>query len=92
MLIINGKLITWGSENKIVDEEMGLLILDGRIKKIAPQADLIREFPDEEQLDAEGQYVMPGNICAHTHFYGAFSRGMGIPGAPPSNFTQILEK
>lgn len=92
MLIINGKLITWGSENQIIDENWGMLILDGRIKKIAPQADLIREYPNEERLDAEGQYVMPGNICAHTHFYGAFSRGMGIPGDPPSNFTQILEK
>ncbi len=92
MLIINGKLITWGTENQILDKDWGLLISDGRIKKIAPQVDLIREFPDEERLDAEGQYVMPGNICAHTHFYGAFSRGMGIPGDPPANFTQILEK
>lgn len=92
MLIINGKLITWGAENRIIDEDVGLLIQDGRINKIASQADLIREFPDETQLDAEGQYVMPGNICAHTHFYGAFSRGLGIPGDPPANFTQILEK
>lgn len=92
MLIINGKLITWGTENRIIDEDIGLLIQDGRIKKIAPQADLIREYPDETQLDADGQYVMPGNICAHTHFYGAFSRGLSIPGDPPANFTQILEK
>ncbi len=35
---------------------------------------------------------MPGNICAHTHFYGAFARGMGIPGDAPKDFPQILEK
>ena len=35
---------------------------------------------------------MPGNICAHTHFYGAYSRGMAIPGEPASTFTEILEK
>ncbi len=92
MLIINGKLITWGSDNRIIDEDWGLLIRKGKIEKIGPQTELIREFPDEEIFDAEGQYVMPGNICAHTHFYGAFSRGMGIPGDPPANFTQILEK
>jgi len=92
MLIINGKLITWGDDKRIIDGGWGLLIRDGKIEKIAPQADLLREFPDEERLDAQGQYVMPGNICAHTHFYGAFSRGMGIPGDPPANFTQILEK
>jgi putative selenium metabolism protein SsnA len=35
---------------------------------------------------------MPGLICAHTHFYGAFSRGLAIPGAPPADFPQILQK
>jgi len=92
MLIINGKLITWGSQNEILDKGWGLLIRNGRIEKIGLQAELIHEYPDEEHLDAEGQYVMPGNICAHTHFYGAFSRGMAIPGDPPAHFVQILEK
>ena len=35
---------------------------------------------------------MPGNICAHTHFYSAFSRGLGIPGSAPKDFPEILEK
>lgn len=92
MLITNGKLITWGTENKVLPEGWGLLIRDGVIEKVAPQAELLRDYPEEEQLDAEGQYVMPGNICAHTHFYGAFSRGLGIPGDPATNFTEILDK
>lgn len=41
-------------------------------------------------MDAQGQIVMPGLICAHTHFYGAFSRGMAIPGEPSRNFQEIL--
>ena len=65
---------------------------DKVIEKIAPQDELLRAYPDEELLDAEGQYVMPGNICAHTHFYGAFSRGLSIPGEPAATFTEILEK
>ncbi len=92
MLIINGKIITWGPENEILPEGTGLLIRDGVIEKIASQDDLLMQFPEEEQLDAEGQFVMPGNICAHTHFYGAFSRGLAIPGDPPTTFVQILEK
>ena len=92
MLIINGKIITWGPENQILPDDMGILVREGIIEKIAPQDELIRLYPDEEQLDAEGQYVMPGNICAHTHFYGAFSRGLAIPGDPPQNFVQILKK
>lgn len=92
MLIINGKWITWGPENQIMSDGQGLLIRDGLIQEIAPQPELLKKYPDEEKLDAEGQYVMPGNICAHTHFYGAFSRGLGIPGDPPANFVQILDR
>ncbi len=92
MLIINGKIITWGTENQILPVGTGILVREGIIEKIAPQDELILLYPDEDQLDAEGQYVMPGNICAHTHFYGAFSRGLGIPGNPPRNFIQILNK
>lgn len=92
MLIINGKLITWGKTNQILPEGFGLLIENGKIAKIGQQTELMRDYPEDDILDANGQYVMPGNICAHTHFYGAFSRGLGIPGAPPVNFIQILEK
>jgi putative selenium metabolism protein SsnA len=35
---------------------------------------------------------MPGNICAHTHFYGAFARGLSIPGNPPRDFPEILRR
>lgn len=35
---------------------------------------------------------MPGNICAHTHFYGAYARGLAIPGSAPKDFPEILEK
>jgi putative selenium metabolism protein SsnA len=50
----------------------------------------MQRYRGEEVLDARGQLVMPGNICAHTHFYGAFARGMAIPGAPPTDFPDIL--
>lgn len=92
MLVINGKLITWGKENKVLDNGWGLLIRNGLIERIQSQEELIQEFPNEERLDAQGQYIMPGNICAHTHFYGAFSRGLGIPGDPAATFTQILDR
>lgn len=91
MLLTNANLITWGSPNQILPDS-ALLIQSGRIQAFGPQADFLRRYPDEERLDARGQYVMPGNICAHTHFYGAYSRGMSIPGAAPKDFVDILEK
>ncbi len=90
MLITNGILVTWEKPNRILDGH-AMLIQDGRVVEIAPQDYLLERYPNEERLDAGGQYVMPGNICAHTHFYGAFSRGLAIPGQPAKEFSEILE-
>jgi len=91
MLIINGTLITWGNENKIL-EDYAVLIENDRIQELGPSSKLIKKYPQETRLDAQGRYVMPGNICAHTHFYGAFARGMAIPGSAPKDFPEILKK
>lgn len=91
MLITNGKLITWEEPNQIL-EGYALYLSNGRIADIAPQNELLARYPQAEQLDAKGQYVMPGSICAHTHFYGAFARGMAIPVTPAKDFPEILQK
>ena len=91
MLITNATLITWEKENRILDDH-AVLIENDRIKEIGKSADLIKKYPNEKKLDARGQYVMPGNICAHTHFYGAYARGMAIPGPAPKDFPEILQK
>ncbi len=91
MIITNGKIITWGEPNQIL-ENQALLIQAGEIQTIAPFQSLAAAHPEEEVLDAHGQYIMPGNICAHTHFYGAFARGMAIVGDPPADFPAVLRQ
>jgi len=91
MLIINGRIVTFGERNEII--EGGAVRVDGaQITNVGPAADLIAAFPQDDVVDAGGQLVMPGNICGHTHFYGAFARGMAIPGEPPRDFPEILGK
>lgn len=91
MLIYNGTLVTWGQTPQILSSH-ALYIQNGIIQDTGPSGDLITRYPDAERLDAGGQLVMPGNICAHTHFYGAYARGMAIPGPAPENFPQILQR
>jgi len=91
MLITNAKLITWEANNQILDDH-ALLIENDRIKDIGKSSELKNRYPEMEWLDAHGQYVMPGNVCAHTHFYSAFARGMAIPGPAPKDFPEILQK
>lgn len=92
MLITNGTIVTLGKENKIIPN--GAIYIEGdKIADIGTTESLVSSHPDSSRLDARGKLVMPGNICAHTHFYGAFARGMSLPpGPPPKNFPEILQK
>jgi putative selenium metabolism protein SsnA len=92
MLITNATLITWDTPNQIL-ENHALFVEGDRIIELGVSGELEAKYPQAEKLDARGQFVMPGNICAHTHFYGAFARGMSLPpGPPPKNFPEILQK
>jgi putative selenium metabolism protein SsnA len=91
MLITNGTVITWDNPNQIISD--GAVYLDGAtIGAVGSARELEARYPDAERLDARGQLIMPGLICAHTHFYGAYARGLAIPGEPPRDFPAILAR
>jgi putative selenium metabolism protein SsnA len=91
MLIIHARLATLGSTPHLIDD--GALLIEGdRIAAVGPTAELAARYPAAERWDVTGQLVLPAAICAHTHFYGAFARGMAVPGELAANFPQILER
>lgn len=90
MLIHNATVITWGKENAVLPNH-SVHVENGLIAAIGPDADLVKKYPQAEKIDAGSQLLMPGNICAHTHFYGAYARGMAIPGPAPKHFPEILK-
>jgi putative selenium metabolism protein SsnA len=90
MLIVHACLATLGDDPQLV-RDGALLVTDGSITDLGTTTELTAHYPGVECWDAAGQLVLPASICAHTHFYGAFARGMALPGAPPANFPQILE-
>ncbi len=91
MLITNATLVTWENPNRVLRDH-AIYIENDLIRAIGTSAELSARYPDAEKIDARGQIVMPGGICAHTHFYGAFARGLAIPGDAPENFKEILER
>ena len=91
MIIHNATVLTFDETQPILNE--GAVHLDGEtIGAVGPSAELLARFPEAERWDAGGMVLMPGQICAHTHFYGAFARGLYIPGAAAKDFPEILEK
>ena len=91
MLIVNGKLLTLGQDPRLLSDH-ALYIQDGLIGAVGGRDELAARYPEAAVMDAGGQYVMPAGICAHTHFYGAYARGMAIPGPAPADFPQILQR
>lgn len=91
MLIHNATVVTWEAKNAVLPQH-SVYIYDGLISEVGPDSELVQKHPDAEKLDARGQLLMPGLICAHTHFYGAFSRGLAIPGPAPKDFPEILQR
>jgi putative selenium metabolism protein SsnA len=91
MLITNGTVLTFGVDKRAIANG-AVYYEDDTIVEVGASAELERKYPAAARLDAAGRVVMPGLICAHTHFYGAFARGMAIPGHPPANFLEILER
>lgn len=88
LVIKNSKLVM---PNKIV--KAGLVIEDGKIKRIASDASL----PDADKvIDAQGNYVLPGLIDVHVHFRepGASSKedwSTGSSAAAAGGVTTVLD-
>jgi putative selenium metabolism protein SsnA len=91
MLITNARLITWEQPNQIL-EDHALYVEDGKIAAVGPTSQLVDKYPHVEKLDACRQYVMPGNIDAHGHYYSAFACGISVPGDEPITLPTILQK
>jgi putative selenium metabolism protein SsnA len=91
LLITHGQVFTLGTGNELIPD--GAIYVEGdTIVEVGPTASLMAKYPSAARLDAGGKIVLPASICGHTHFYGAFARGMAIPGAPATNFMEILER
>lgn len=60
MIIRNGMLV---SENKVFISD--IRIEDGIIKELGEN---LKKLSEEEEFDAEGYYILPGAVDAHTHF------------------------
>ena len=91
MLIYNATVVTFDEQNQLIANG-AVRFSDETIDAVGASQSLLAQYPDEQRWDAHGMVLMPGQICAHTHFYGAFARGMYIPGPPAKDFPEILER
>jgi len=93
LVIKNGRILTMDDTFNIIDNA-SILIENSIIENIGPYDQMIEDGSRNHitEIDARGKIIMPGMICSHTHFYGAFSRGMALKDEAPANFVEILER
>lgn len=89
MIIGNGKIITNDSSGSFI-EKGAIYVKEDIIEDIGSLEEIKSKYPDEEFYDVEGNIIMPGMICAHSHIYSAYARGMSVS-KPTTDFTTVLE-
>lgn len=85
-LLVKGGLIVTMDENLTVIRNGFLLVDDGRISQIGRDPG---RLDAGEVINAEGMIVMPGLVCAHTHFSRILARGMPLEAMRAENVFEL---
>lgn len=89
MILGNGKIITNDNSNTYY-ENGAILIKNNVIEDIGKTEAIKGKYPMEEFIDVKDRVIMPGMICAHSHIYSAYARGMSVS-KPTTDFFTVLE-
>ncbi len=92
LLISNGLVVTMDDKRRVY--EYGYVAIDnGEIIDVG-RGDGRDKYSGEEVIDARHGVVMPGFMCAHTHFYGLLLRASPWFSKiePPTDFIQNLHR
>ncbi len=70
--------------------DWGVRVVGERVEAVGPNAELWRQYPGDEIVEAPGQTLSPGFVNAHAHLYGVLAHGLPLAKAP-SGFWPFLE-
>jgi 5-methylthioadenosine/S-adenosylhomocysteine deaminase len=92
ILIGNGLVVTMDDKRRVIPN--GYVAINGDQIIDVGKGDGKDKFEAEEYIDARGSIVMPGFLCAHTHFYGELLRASPwfAKIEPPTDFMQNLQR
>ena len=69
--------------------ESGYVVFDERVQEVGKMSDFKNK--GYKVIDGKGQLLMPNFVCAHSHIYSIFARGLILP-FNPKNFQEILDQ
>jgi len=86
-MVINGKIVNVFTNS--IDEGRTIVIKDGFIASVEEKA-LASSYKSIKTIDAEGLYLCPGFIDAHTHIDGAYSFPQFVPYSIRGGTTTVI--
>ena len=69
--------------------ENGFIIFDEKIHEVGEMKDFKNNF--YLIINGDGKLAIPNFVCAHSHIYSIFARGLSLP-FNPNNFQEILDQ
>ena len=63
-------------------QNFGIRVVDDTITDVAPKAELLAQFPQDEVWERPDQVLTPAFVDAHTHLYGILAHGIPLSKAP----------
>jgi predicted amidohydrolase YtcJ len=89
LLVFNATIYTVDSGFTIAE---AMAVQNGKVIATGKNADMLDHYEATEKIDAKGQFVFPGLIDAHTHFYryGLFLQTADLAGT--NSWEDILNK
>jgi putative selenium metabolism protein SsnA len=91
MLITNATVVTFNQPNRVLADHAVYLAGD-HVQELGPSSRLEKKHPKSRRLDARGQLLLPGSICAHTHLHRHLARGLKSSGPLPVDFPELLKR
>ena len=70
--------------------ENGYVLFDKKIVEVGPMSNYKKQS-NLEEIDFEGDLLLPGFVCSHAHIYSIFARGLILP-FNPKCFQDILDQ
>lgn len=89
-MIITAKAIICNDSSNSFYEDGAIYIKENVIEDVGYREDILAKYPEEEVVDRSDKLVLPGMICAHSHIYSTYARGMSVS-KPTDNFFHVLE-
>ena len=71
-----------GSAAEEPRRKWGVRVTGDRIDDVAPHADLLEKYPEDDVYEAAGHVLAPGFVNAHVHLYGVLAHGIPLEKAP----------